>query len=125
MQNPRWLAWARRFQAIAQIGIEYCKDPFDRQRYEEIREPAAEITAMSAGLPDATPLVELFKKELCCTTPKIDIRMRWFAREPFQSRGNRQWRGSFIESKRLHGPVLSAEANLYFAGIRSNFPAPS
>ena len=78
MQNPQWLAWARRLQAIAQIGIEYCKDPYDRQRYEEIQRLAAEITAKSAGLPDVAPLVELFKNEVGYATPKIDIRTAVF-----------------------------------------------
>ncbi len=81
MQNPQWLEWARRLQAIAQIGMEYGKDPYDRQRYEEIRGIAAEITAKSAGLPDATPLVELFKNELGYATPKIDIRTAVFDRD--------------------------------------------
>jgi ADP-ribose pyrophosphatase YjhB (NUDIX family) len=81
MQNPQWLNWARRFQAIAQIGLEYCKDPYDRQRYEEIQRLAAEITAKSAGLPDATPLVELFKNEAGYATPKIDIRTAVFDRD--------------------------------------------
>jgi ADP-ribose pyrophosphatase YjhB (NUDIX family) len=78
MQNPQWLDWVRRLQAIAQIGIEYCKDPYDRQRYEEIRGLAAEISAKSVGLPDATPLVDLFQNELGYATPKIDIRTAVF-----------------------------------------------
>ncbi len=81
MQNPQWLEWARRLQAIAQIGLTYCKDPYDRQRYEGIQRLAAEITAKSAGLPDATPLVELFKQEVGYATPKIDIRTAVFDRD--------------------------------------------
>jgi len=78
MENPQWLGWARRLQAIAQIGIEYCKDPYDRQRYEEIQRLAAEMTAKSAGLADIGPLVELFKNEVGYATPKIDIRTAVF-----------------------------------------------
>jgi len=74
MQNPQWLRWARRFQALAQIGLTYCKDPYDRQRYEEIQRLAAEITAKSAGLPDAAPLVERFEQDVGYATPKIDMR---------------------------------------------------
>jgi ADP-ribose pyrophosphatase YjhB (NUDIX family) len=81
MQNPQWLEWARRFQALAQIGLTYCKDPYDRQRYEEIRRLAAEITAKSAGLPDAALLVEMFKQEVGYATPKIDIRTAVFDRD--------------------------------------------
>jgi ADP-ribose pyrophosphatase YjhB (NUDIX family) len=78
MENPQWLEWARRLQAIAQIGIEYCKDPYDRQRYDEIQRLAAEMTAKGAGLPDAEPIVELFKNEVGYATPKVDIRTAVF-----------------------------------------------
>ena len=46
MPNPQWLDWARRFQAIAQVGLAYCKDPYDRQRYEEIQRLAADIESL-------------------------------------------------------------------------------
>ena len=78
MENPHWLGWARRLKAIAQIGIEYCKDPYDRQRYEEIQRLAAEMTAKSAGLADIGPLVDLFKNDVGYATPKIDIRTAVF-----------------------------------------------
>lgn len=81
MQKPQWLEWARRFQAIAQNGLAYCKDPYDRERYSEIRRLAAEIVAKGAGLPDATPLVDLFKNEVGYATPKIDIRAAVFDRD--------------------------------------------
>jgi ADP-ribose pyrophosphatase YjhB (NUDIX family) len=68
MPNPQWLDWARRFQAIAQIGLAYCKDPYDRQRYEEIQRLAADIMANGAALPGYA-------------TPKIDIRTAIFDRD--------------------------------------------
>jgi hypothetical protein len=77
-QTPQWLEWARRLQAIAQTGLEYCKDPYDRQRYEQIRGLAAEMAAKGAGLADAVALVELFKNERGYATPKIDIRTAVF-----------------------------------------------
>jgi len=77
-QTPQWLEWARRVQAIAQTGLEYCKDPYDRQRYEQIRGLAAEMAAKGAGLADAVALVELFKNERGYATPKIDIRTAVF-----------------------------------------------
>src|ERR1700719_5103316 len=43
--GPHWLDLARRFQALAQIGLAYCKDPYDRERYQEIRLLAAEMIA--------------------------------------------------------------------------------
>jgi ADP-ribose pyrophosphatase YjhB (NUDIX family) len=81
MPNPQWLKWARRLQAVAQTGLEYCKDPYDRQRYEEIRRVAAEIAAKSDGLADVEPVLSLFKNEVGYATPKIDIRTAVFDRD--------------------------------------------
>jgi ADP-ribose pyrophosphatase YjhB (NUDIX family) len=81
MPNPQWLKWARRLQAVAQTGLEYCKDPYDRQRYEEIRRIAAEIAAKSDGLADVEPVLSLFKNEVGYATPKIDIRTAVFDRD--------------------------------------------
>jgi hypothetical protein len=30
MKDPDWLAWARELQAIAQTGLMFCRDPYDR-----------------------------------------------------------------------------------------------
>jgi len=81
MPNPQWLRWARRFQAIAQTGLAYCKDPYDRQRYEEIQGLAADIMANGAELPDSAPLLNIFKNDLGYATPKIDIRAAVFDRD--------------------------------------------
>jgi ADP-ribose pyrophosphatase YjhB (NUDIX family) len=81
MPNPQWLDWARRFQAIAQTGLAYCKDPYDRQRYEEIQRLAADIMANGAALPDSAPLLDIFKNDLGYATPKIDIRAAVFDRD--------------------------------------------
>ena len=47
-RRPPALRWAQRIQAIAQTGLTYARDPFDRQRYEELREIAIEM-AQTAG----------------------------------------------------------------------------
>jgi ADP-ribose pyrophosphatase YjhB (NUDIX family) len=81
MPNPQWLDWARRFQAIAQTGLAYCKDPYDRQRYEEIQRLAADIMANGAALPNSAPLLDIFTNDLGYATPKIDIRAAVFDRD--------------------------------------------
>ena len=43
--ETRALAWARRVQAISQIGLTYSDNPFDRERYEKLRDLAAEMLA--------------------------------------------------------------------------------
>jgi ADP-ribose pyrophosphatase YjhB (NUDIX family) len=80
MENPQWLEWVRRLQAVAQTGLTYCKDPYDQQRYDEIRLVAAEIAARYSDLPDAAALVELFKQDVGYATPKVDIRTAVFDR---------------------------------------------
>ena len=39
-----WLDWAVKLQAIAQAGLTYGKDVYDRERYEQIRDIATEMT---------------------------------------------------------------------------------
>ena len=43
--NDRWLDFAIRIQSIAQAGLQYGKDRYDRERYEELRKIAAEMVA--------------------------------------------------------------------------------
>jgi Hydrolase of X-linked nucleoside diphosphate N terminal len=45
MKDPDWLVWARELQAIAQIGLTFCREPYDRERYEAIRQLAARMFA--------------------------------------------------------------------------------
>ncbi len=73
MNEPAWLATGRELRAIAQTGLAFCKDPFDRQRYERVRELAADLIAQGSGA-DAAHLVELFGCETGYATPKVDVR---------------------------------------------------
>jgi ADP-ribose pyrophosphatase YjhB (NUDIX family) len=73
MTLPDWLGWARRLQAIAQTGLYYSNDVFDRERFEEVRRLAAEIAAaQSGGSPEL--INTLFATETGYITPKIDVR---------------------------------------------------
>lgn len=71
--EPRWLAWARQLQAIAQDGLAYSDNVFDRERYEMIRALAAEIYAAGSDTPLPT-IAGLFEAEAGYATPKIDVR---------------------------------------------------
>ena len=73
MQDPRWLDWAKRIQAIAQTGLAYVRDVYDRERYEQIRDIAVEIAAARTGADDAT-VRELFATDTGYATPKVDVR---------------------------------------------------
>jgi|CZCB01.1.fsa_nt_gi ADP-ribose pyrophosphatase YjhB (NUDIX family) len=71
--DPIWLHWAQQLQAIAQSGLAFSKDPYDRERYEQVRELAAEIMARQ-GQADKEQLVALFSAEGGYATPKVDVR---------------------------------------------------
>ena len=68
-----WLHWTRRLQAIAQSGLAYAKDPYDSERYGQVRRVAAEIAASSSGEP-ADRVEALFAGESGYATPKLDVR---------------------------------------------------
>jgi ADP-ribose pyrophosphatase YjhB (NUDIX family) len=75
--RAEWLDWVRRLQAIAQSGLTYAKDPYDVERYEQIRRIAAEIAASAPEQPSgatADRIDALFSGESGYATPKLDIR---------------------------------------------------
>lgn len=71
--NPKWLDFAQRLQALAQSGLAFAKNPYDIERYEQIRELAAEMaTAYSGEEPER--VANLFCGETGYATPKVDVR---------------------------------------------------
>ena len=71
--DPHWLDWAKRLQAIAQDGIAYSQNPFDIERFHQVRQVAIEIMAANAGL-DLEQARDLFAYEKGYATPKVDVR---------------------------------------------------
>lgn len=71
-RRPALLRWAQRVQAIAQTGLIYARDAFDRQRYEELREIAVEMAAAAGA--DALAARVAFSTEEAYPTPKVDVR---------------------------------------------------
>ena len=50
MSEPIWLTIARELQAIAQTGLTFTQDRFDKLRYERLRELAAQLVADGASV---------------------------------------------------------------------------
>ncbi len=67
------LAWARKVQAIAQNGLAFTQDPFDRDRYLQLQVLATEVLQAELGLPD-TQIPDLWKDQQGYATPKVDVR---------------------------------------------------
>ncbi len=72
-QNRNWLDWAIELQALAQAGLFYSKDIYDIERFQRIREIAADMLVSPSGLP-ADRVKDLFCGETGYQTPKLDTR---------------------------------------------------
>ena len=71
--SDNWLNWAKEIQSIAQNGLTYTKDVFDKERFERLREISAEIMSCHSRLPIQT-VKNLFCNEVGFQTPKLDTR---------------------------------------------------
>ena len=73
-QPPRnLLEWARKVQAIAQTGLAFTHDPFDRERYTQLAELVADLLSRELEIPLAAAR-ELWAGEHGYATPKVDVR---------------------------------------------------
>jgi ADP-ribose pyrophosphatase YjhB (NUDIX family) len=73
-QSPRnLLEWARKVQAIAQTGLAFTRDPFDRERYTQLAELVAELLSRELEIPLGAAR-ELWAGEHGYATPKVDVR---------------------------------------------------
>ena len=75
--NTQWLDWAKELQFIAQSALAYCKDSFDIERFQRIREISAEILSTYSGL-SVEKVKGLFCNENGFQTPKLDTRAAIF-----------------------------------------------
>jgi ADP-ribose pyrophosphatase YjhB (NUDIX family) len=71
--EPQWLRIARELRAIAQTGLTFTVDRFDRQRYERLRELAASMLAQGSG-EHFDVIIEILREGWGYTTPKVDVR---------------------------------------------------
>ena len=76
-KNEQWLQWAVELQSLAQAGLTYGKDVFDRERYARIREISAEMVAHMSDIPTET-VKNIFCNEAGYQTPKLDTRAAIF-----------------------------------------------
>jgi ADP-ribose pyrophosphatase YjhB (NUDIX family) len=65
---------------VAQAGLTYARDPYDLERYRDVRRVAAEIAAAgSAG--DSERIAHFFASERGYPTPKVDVRAAVIAQD--------------------------------------------
>ena len=71
--EPNWLNWAKRLAALAQNGLTYSDSEYEIDRYQQIRQIAAEM--MAAGFEgEPKTFLDLFAREQGYATPKVDVR---------------------------------------------------
>ncbi|WP_455951448.1 NUDIX hydrolase N-terminal domain-containing protein [Eubacterium sp.] len=76
-KKEKWLEWAMEIQSIAQAGLTYGHDEFDKERYERLREISAEILAYKTDM-TVEKVKDLFCNETGYQTPKVDTRAAVF-----------------------------------------------
>ena len=71
--DNRWLNWAKELQNLSQCALAYCKDKYDIERFERIRDISAEMAAEIGDM-----RLEDVKATFCAgtgyQTPKLDTR---------------------------------------------------
>ena len=76
----KWLKWAIEIQSLAQAGLTYTDNVYDIERYERLREIAAEIIEEKSNI-SLEKVNDLFCNENGYQTPKIDTRAAIFKDE--------------------------------------------
>jgi ADP-ribose pyrophosphatase YjhB (NUDIX family) len=67
------LDWARKVQAIAQNGLAFSQDPFDRERYTQLQDLVASILSCELEIPVGKARA-FWDQEEGYATPKVDVR---------------------------------------------------
>lgn len=73
----QWLTWAQKLQAIAQIGLTYAENEYDRHRYAELHALAEDIFGAHTGAAPAQ-VSAWFAAQPGYATPKVDVRTACF-----------------------------------------------
>ena len=73
IDKQKWIEWAKELQFLSQSALAYCKDAYDIERFERVREIAAEIMSVGSDTP-LEKVKELFCNETGYQTPKMDSR---------------------------------------------------
>lgn len=71
--SERTLELARRLHALARTGLHFCGSEYDRERYVEIEQIAAELLSGPSPV-DRDALLALWRHETGYVTPKVEVR---------------------------------------------------
>jgi ADP-ribose pyrophosphatase YjhB (NUDIX family) len=73
MNSSNLLGYAQRLNALAENGLAFTQNEYDKERYVEIRAISQEILATLCDVP-LEKMIELIPSDIGYQTPKVDIR---------------------------------------------------
>ena len=73
MKPSDFVKYLQRMIALTDTGLTFTKDPFDRERYEDLRSLLSEMLNQASDL-DADEVAELLKPTSAYATPLMDVR---------------------------------------------------
>jgi len=76
--QEKWLKWASELQSIAQAGLTFGENQYDRDRYQQIRDLSVDILQSYTDM-EHNKIRDLFASETGYQTPKVDIRAAVFS----------------------------------------------
>ncbi|WP_339235890.1 NUDIX hydrolase [Oceanobacillus sp. FSL W7-1281] len=71
--SDKWLEWAKQIQSLAQAGLTFTNDMYDKERYEQLRTLSIEMMNEYTDH-DFESIRDLFANETGYQTPKVDVR---------------------------------------------------
>lgn len=78
--QQQWLEWAREIQGLAQTGLQYAENDYQRERNQKLLAIAAEIVSEHTDLPNEQ-VEEIYKSQIGYATPRLDVRGAVFRNE--------------------------------------------
>ena len=73
MKPSDFVKYLQRMIALTDTGLTFTKDPFDRERYEDLRSLLSEMLNQGSDL-DAEEVAEVLKPTSAYATPLMDVR---------------------------------------------------
>lgn len=73
MKTSDFVKYLQRMIAITDTGLTFTKDPFDRERYEDLRDFLSEMLNQASDL-DSEEVAEVLKPTSAYATPLMDVR---------------------------------------------------
>ena len=73
MKPSDFVKYLQRMIAITDTGLTFTKDPFDRERYEDLRDLLSEMLNQASDL-NSEEVAEVFKPTSAYSTPLMDVR---------------------------------------------------